>query len=86
MNFGNNIEKLGFEKSTWPMVEIIPIPNGNIVYRGRPKFHDARPDDPVWYIQKIVIENNLVVQKITTTSTDDFKYRWLDRETLNYMY
>ena len=83
MQFGNNIEKFGFEKSTWPMVLISP--NGCEIYRGRPSKSDAFPDEPVWFIQHIVIVTGKDgSQVIETRSTDGFKYKWEDRETLKY--
>ena len=85
MNFGNNIEKLGFEKSTWPMVEIENTPVGNIIYRGRPLTPDASLDDPEWYIQMIVIDSSTGAQVIETSSTDGFKYKWTDRQNLRYI-
>ena len=83
MQFGNNIEKFGFEKSTWPLVLISP--NGSQIYRGRPSKSDASLDEPVWFIQRIVIVNGSDgSQVIETRSTDGFKYKWEDRENLNY--
>ena len=53
MNFGNNIEKMAFEKGEWPVVEISP--DGNTIYMGRPPHSHARFDEPGWIIKKICI-------------------------------
>ena len=83
MNFGNNIEKYAFEKSNWPMMWISS--DGGLIYRGRPSKTDAREDEPVWYIQQVIIQSTPAGDKqIETRSTDGFGYRWDERTTLEY--
>ena len=83
MQFGNNIEKFGFEKSNWPMMWISS--DGGLIYRGRPSKTDAREDEPVWYIQQVIIRSTPEGHKqIETKSTDGFGYRWDERTTLEY--
>lgn len=53
MNFGNNIEKMAFEKGEWPVVEISR--DGNTIYMGRPPHSLARADEPGWIIKRIDI-------------------------------
>lgn len=53
MNFGNNIEKMGFEKGEWPFVEISP--DGNTIYMGRPPHSSALVEEPGWIIKRIEI-------------------------------
>lgn len=53
MNFGNNIEKMAFEKGEWPLVEIMD--GGNTIYLGKPPHSCASSDEPGWIIKKIEI-------------------------------
>ena len=53
MNFGNNIEKMGFEKGEWPVVE--KSHDGNTIYMGRPPHSSARSGEPGWIIKRINI-------------------------------
>ena len=72
MNFGNNIEKMAFEKGEWPLVEISP--DGNTIYMGRPPHSDALPDEPGWIIKRIEILQDIPkpgYQTIHTTYARD---------------
>ena len=53
MNFGNNIEKMGFEKGEWPFVEISR--DGNTIFMGRPPHSRASYEEPGWIIKRIDI-------------------------------
>lgn len=56
MNFGNNIEKMAFEKGEWPVVEISPSIDGlQQIYMGKPPHSHALPDEPGWIIKRIDI-------------------------------
>lgn len=83
MNFGNNIEKMAFEKGTWPLVWISS--DGTLIYRGRPSKPNAKEFEPVWYIQQVFIQTTPEGhQRIETRSTDGFRYKWTERITLEY--
>ncbi|MBR4155561.1 MAG: hypothetical protein IKU01_02500 [Bacteroidales bacterium] len=83
MNFGNNIEAMGFEKSGWSKIAT----SDNITYMGKPMTPDALDDDPVWTIKKI---------EKGGTGKDGFEYititysqnrvKWNEREKLTYKY
>lgn len=53
MNFGNNIEKMAFEKGEWPVVEILP--GGAVIFMGKPPYPEARGVEPGWIIKRIEI-------------------------------
>lgn len=53
MKFGNNVEKMAFEKGEWPVVEILS--GGNVIIMGRPPHRYARLDAPGWIIKRIDI-------------------------------
>lgn len=57
MNFGNNIEKMAFEKGEWPVVEILPSSTDGvqIIYMGKPPHSYARYSEPGWIIKMIII-------------------------------
>ena len=56
MNFGNNIEKMAFEKGEWPVVEIMPLIDGlQTIYMGKPPHSRASDDEPGWIIKRIEI-------------------------------
>ena len=87
MNFGNNIEAMGFEKSGWALVEVQTLSGRQTIYKGKPSKPDALEDDPVWYIQKVeIVHGKDGYEIITTRSTDGFKYKWSERKNLNYVY
>ena len=49
MSFGNNIEKYGFDKSTWPIVEVNDLPDGGQeIYMAKSRYPNASTSDPVW--------------------------------------
>ena len=50
MNFGNNIERMGFEKGGWSLIEVHP---DGTVYKGKTSNPDAIIDDPCWFIMRI---------------------------------
>lgn len=53
MNFGNNIEKMAFEKGEWPLVEISH--DGAVIFMGKPPHPKAYPKEPGWIIKRITI-------------------------------
>jgi hypothetical protein len=52
MSFGNNIERMGFEKSGWSLIETYP---DGTVYKGKTSNPDAMIDEAVWCIMRTVI-------------------------------
>ena len=85
MHFGNNIEKFGFEKSSWPLIEIIDNPDGSqIIYMGKSRVKDARENDNVWLVRKITINSKVGRQNIVTKQTADWNNAWDLRERLVY--
>ena len=84
MNFGNNIEAMGFEKSGWSLVETSP--DGSVVYKGKPKISGATESMPVWYIIKIVItvqEDGSEIIK-TMQAINNGNISWEQRKILRY--
>lgn len=67
MNFGNNIEKMAFEKGEWPFVEISV--DGNTIYMGRPPHSHAGSDEPGWIIKRISIMQNSPIRGYQTIET-----------------
>lgn len=92
MQFGNNIEKMAFEKGEWPMVEISP--DGSVIYMGRPTKPDLDIESVGWIIKKIVIQQNIPepgAQTITTLYAGKEKALdnialsvWFKRNSYNY--
>lgn len=84
MNFGNNIERLGFEKSGWLKVAT----SDEVTYMGRPETADASDDDAVWLIKKI--EHPSAPGKdgfqYITTKYSQRRVRWSEKESLEYKY
>ena len=67
MNFGNNIEKMAFEKGEWPFVEISP--DGTVIFMGKPPHPKAHPKDPGWIIKRITIIPDYPVPGCQTIET-----------------
>lgn len=85
MNFGNNIERMGFEKAGWSLVEVSP--DGCTIYQGRPSKEDALPNEPVWFIKKISIANGKDgSQTIQLQYSKHKNNTWEDRKNLRYVY
>lgn len=85
MNFGNNIEAMGFEKSGWSLVEISP--DGCTIYKGKTSKEDALPDEPVWIISRVFIANSTDgSQTIETKYAKGSFNKWSDRSKLTYKY
>lgn len=84
MNFGNNIEKLGFEHSGWLKVAT----SENITYMGKPSTADALDDEPVWLVKRI--EHHSTAGKdgfqYVTTKYSKHNVKWSERESLSYKY
>ena len=70
MKFGNNIEKMAFEKGEWPVVEIMPSIDGlQTIYMGRPPHSSARSDEPGWIIKRIDILQDMTKPGCQTIHT-----------------
>jgi hypothetical protein len=85
MNFGNNIEQLGFEKSGWVIID--QSADGNTVYMGKPSIADAKPADAAWHIRKVTTETQKdgSVLTIIQHSEPHGKCVWADRKNLEYL-
>lgn len=85
MNFGNNIEQLGFEKSGWVIID--QSADGNTVYMGKPSTADAKPADAAWHIRKVTTEvQDDGSQLIMTQHAEPHgKCVWADRKNLEYL-
>ena len=93
MNFGNNIEKMAFEKGEWPMVEILP--GGTVIFMGKPPHANAHERDPGWIIKRIIINPDYPKSGFQTIET---KYasdktpegvnmvRWYSRHDYDYVF
>ena len=85
MNFGNNTEQMGFEKSGWSLIEVSP--DGQTIYQGRTFKPDALPDEPVWLIKKISIANGKDnSQTFMIQYSTSYKEKWEERKTVRYVY
>lgn len=85
MNFGNNIEAMGFEKSGWSLIETSA--NGKTIYMGKPTKPDAKPEDPVWLIKMIFMtENKDGSTTVEIKYTETSRNKWSDRASLIYKY
>ena len=85
MIFGNNIEKMGFEKSTWPILEVNEYPDGGQeIYMGKSRHSDASTSAPVWLIRKITIRNSGTITTIITEQTEGWRNIWDNHKTLAY--
>lgn len=85
MNFGNNIERMGFEKGGWSLIEVHP---DGTVYKGKTSNPDAKIDEPCWFIMKIT----------QNKGKDDVDYyeitiayplggcKWTEKESYRYKY
>lgn len=74
--FANNMEAMGFDKSGWALVETSA--DGNVIYMGKPITADAKPDEPVWTLKRIVTtknENNNELVQIHVA----YKCKWSER-------
>ena len=85
MSFGNNIERMGFEKSGWSLIETYP---DGTVYKGKTSNPDAMIDEAVWYIMRTVkvtgkdgseIYENRVAYPLG-------KCKWTEKESYTYKY
>lgn len=86
MKFINNIEKLGFEKSTWPLIEISP--DGNTIYMGKPKTDSADYRDSCWFIKRITIATSPEGWQsiVTQVAEGGWNNAWIERHRLTYKY
>ncbi|MBQ3594918.1 MAG: hypothetical protein II981_05875 [Bacteroidales bacterium] len=86
MNFANSMEAMAFDKSTWNMVE--KSADGKVIYMGKPKTPDAKPDDPVWHVKRIVsIDGKDGSQVIETRFAQPAgKVKWMEKENCDYKY
>lgn len=85
MHFGNNIEKYGFEKSTWPMVAIIDKSDGiQEIYMGRCQTGDPDIKATGWLVRKITITTIGSVTTIVTEQTKGWDNIWKNYESLEY--
>lgn len=85
MNFGNNIEKYGFEKSTWPIVEVNDLPDGGQeIYMAKSRYPNASTSDQVWLVRKVTIRKRDSVTTIFTEETPDWNNSWENHSQLRY--
>lgn len=85
MSFGNNIEKFGFEKSTWPLIEINDLSDGGQeIYMAKSRKKDPSTAAPVWLVRKVTIRKAGTVTTIDTMQTEGWDNIWSDRQTLEY--
>lgn len=84
MNFGNNIEQMGFEKSGWLAVAT----SDNVTYMGKPSTPDAMADDPVWIVKKIEHPSDIGKDGLQyiTTKYSKRNVKWSEKENLEYKY
>lgn len=79
MHFGNNIEKYGFEKSSWPIIEINDLPDGGQeIYMAKSRISDPSINAPVWLVRKVTIRTRGTVTTITTEQTEGWDNIWDD--------
>lgn len=78
--FANNIEAMGFDKSGWVIVETSA--DGNTTYMGKPMTPDAKPDEPVWSIKRIVTNEKGGIKTIETRI--EHRVKWIDKENYSY--
>lgn len=78
--FANNMEAMGFDKSGWVFIETSA--DGNTIYMGKPMTADAKPDDPVWTIKRIVTNEKGGIQTIEIRV--EHRAKWIDKEKLSY--
>ena len=87
MGFVNNIERYGFLKSDWPLVDIMNNSNGSaVIYMGKTKTLTGRTDEKVWLVKKISIHPTPVGETIVTEITPSWDNAWSDREKLKYQF
>lgn len=84
MRFANNIEQMAYDKSGWSLIETSA--DGKYIYMGKPKTETALPDEPVWFIKRIV-----TIEGKDGSQTIEIKYgpknsKWDERENLTYKY
>lgn len=86
MNFGNNIEAMGFEKSGWSIIETSA--DGSTIYMGKPKFEGADTRENVWYIRRITTETDGQGKEIVTimNAANSGSISWARRETTEYSF
>ena len=82
--YGNNIEKLGFDKSTWSIVEIVNLDDGQEIYKGKAQVSNPSTSDPVWLIRKITVQTGDSSETIITEQTSGWNNVWDDRTNLIY--
>jgi|GEM_PF-4876357 len=78
--FANNMEAMGFDKSGWALVETSA--DGNVIYMGKPITADAKPDEPVWSIKRIVTNEKGGIKTIETRI--EHRAKWIDKESYSY--
>lgn len=85
MNFGNNIEAMGFEKSGWVVTEVSA--DGNTIYMGKPSEPEADKNSPKWLVKRVTITVNpeTGAQEITTEYSEKHVV-WNERESLTYKF
>lgn len=84
MNFVNNTERMAFEKSVWPFVEISE--DGKTIYKGRPTDETVKSSDPNWYIQKIEIHSDRNTVITTALAYPYGRAIWSSKESAEYRF
>ena len=86
--FGNNTERMAFDKSPWPLVEIMEDENCTYIYMGKPTGTNNEILAPGWYIKRIFIfklkDGRMTIE--TYVNTDIDKSSWANKENLRYKY
>ena len=84
MIFGNEIEKLGFEKAGWCKIAT----SETVTYLGKPMKAAAMDDEPVWIVKKIEHPNLLGKDglRYTTIKYSAPGVKWSEKENLEYKY
>lgn len=85
MNFGNNIERMGFEKGGWSLIEVHP---DGTVYKGKTSDPDAKIDEPSWFIMKITQakgKDNVDYYQITSAYPLG-RCKWTEKESYTYRF
>lgn len=89
MHIGNNIEKFGFDKGDWQLVEVSA--DGNTIYMGKTNVATALPEHHAWYIKRVTISatadgGQLIKTEVAVGPNDPWEHVWDDRATLTYKY
>ena len=84
MIFGNDLEKLCFEKAGWCKIAT----GEDVTYLGKPLKPLAYDDEPAWIIKKIEHPNLLGKDglKYTTIRYSAPGVKWSEKENLEYKY